>query len=130
MKVLGTRQSALDILRITQAPAKAAAALALAASLAVDSQADIAEPPGVPGRPERPRLVSHTSLKLPSLRTPAGIAALAGWAGVPAAEVESDVAGRAAYLGGLVRQGVGTPAEVRPAILAYQPGKGAGRAAP
>lgn len=76
MNVLTARQSALDILRITDAPAKAATILALDASLPLDSQTHIPEPPGVPGRPERPRLVAHTSLKPPSLRTPEGIAAL------------------------------------------------------
>ncbi|RZJ12453.1 MAG: ferritin-like domain-containing protein [Rubrivivax sp.] len=76
MNVLAARQSALDILRITDAPAKAAATLALDVEMSLDSQADIREPPDVPGRPERPRLVEHVTLKGPSLRTPAGIAAL------------------------------------------------------
>jgi uncharacterized ferritin-like protein (DUF455 family) len=58
------------------APAKAAATLALDATLPVDTEARLDEPPGIPGRPERPRLVGHITLKPPSMRTPAGIAAL------------------------------------------------------
>ncbi|MFO1225988.1 ferritin-like domain-containing protein [Roseateles sp.] len=70
------RHAALDILRITDAPVKAAATLALDASAPLDCDAAIQEPPGLPGRPERPRLVAHTSLKSPPLSTPAGVAAL------------------------------------------------------
>ncbi|MDR7334486.1 ferritin-like domain-containing protein [Roseateles asaccharophilus] len=70
------RSRALAVLLIADPIAKAAAAQALDASLPVDTLAQIAEPAGIPGRPERPRLVEHITLKPPSMRTPAGIAAL------------------------------------------------------
>ncbi|MBW8846568.1 MAG: ferritin-like domain-containing protein [Burkholderiales bacterium] len=70
------RLATLVPLLIADAPAKAAATLALDAALAVDAGAVIAEPAGIPGRPERPRLVEHIQLKPPSMRTPAGISAL------------------------------------------------------
>lgn len=70
------RLATLVPLLIADAPAKARATLALDATLPVDVQAVIAEPAGIPGRPERPRLVEHIQLKPPSMRTPAGIAAL------------------------------------------------------
>ena len=70
------RHHALALLLIGDPTAKAAAALALDAVGDVDTQALLAEPAGIPGRPERPRLVEHITLKGPSLRTPAGIAAL------------------------------------------------------
>ncbi len=70
------RLATLGPLLIADAPAKARAALALDPMLPVDATARIAEPAGIPGRPDRPRLVEHIKLKPPSLRTPAGIAAL------------------------------------------------------
>lgn len=70
------RLATLVPLLIPDAPAKAAATLALDAGLPVNIDAVIAEPAGIPGRPERPRLVEHIKLKPPSMRTPAGIAAL------------------------------------------------------
>ncbi len=70
------RLATLGPLLIANAPAKAAATVALDAALPVDTQALLAEPAGIPGRPARPRLVEHITLKPPSLRTPAGIAAL------------------------------------------------------
>jgi len=70
------RLATLIPLLIADAPAKAAATLALDATLPVDTEASLAEPAGIPGRPARPRLVEHITLKPPSLRTPAGIAAL------------------------------------------------------
>ncbi|MFG6431268.1 ferritin-like domain-containing protein [Roseateles sp. LYH14W] len=70
------RLATLAPLLIADAPAKAAATLALDASLPVDVHAAIADPGGIPGRPERPRLVEHIKLKPPSMRTPAGVAAL------------------------------------------------------
>lgn len=70
------RLATLGPLLIADAPAKAAATLALDAALPVDTGALIPEPGGIPGRPARPRLVEHITLKGPSLRTPAGIAAL------------------------------------------------------
>lgn len=70
------RLATLVPLLIADAPAKAAATLALDANLPVDVHAAIADPCGIPGRPERPCLVEHIKLKPPSMRTPAGIAAL------------------------------------------------------
>jgi uncharacterized ferritin-like protein (DUF455 family) len=70
------RQATLGPLLITDAPTKAAATLALDATRPVDTAAVIQQPAGIPGRPARPRLVEHITLKPPSMRTPAGIAAL------------------------------------------------------
>jgi uncharacterized ferritin-like protein (DUF455 family) len=70
------RLATLGPLLTADAPAKASATLALDAARPVDTAAQIAEPAGIPGRPERPRLVDHLTLKPPSMRTPAGIAAL------------------------------------------------------
>ncbi len=70
------RLATLAPLLIADAPAKAAATLALPDTLTVDTAAVLAEPAGIPGRPARPRLVEHIRLKAPSMRTPAGIAAL------------------------------------------------------
>lgn len=70
------RLATLGPLLTPDAPAKAAATLALDANAAVDIAAQIAEPAGIPGRPLRPALVGHTALASPSMRTPAGIAAL------------------------------------------------------
>jgi uncharacterized ferritin-like protein (DUF455 family) len=70
------RQATLGPLLIADAPAKAAATLALSERMPVDPHAIIGAPPGIPGRPARPRMVGHIQLKPPSLRSPAGIAAL------------------------------------------------------
>jgi uncharacterized ferritin-like protein (DUF455 family) len=70
------RLATLVPLLIANAPTKAAATLALDATLPVDTSAVIAEPAGIPGRPARPQLVEHIKLKPPSMRTPAGVAAL------------------------------------------------------
>jgi uncharacterized ferritin-like protein (DUF455 family) len=70
------RQATLGPLLITDAPTKAAATLALDATRPVDTAAVIQQPADIPGRPARPRLVEHITLKPPSMRTPAGIAAL------------------------------------------------------
>ena len=70
------RLATLGPLLTADAPTKAAATLALDAALPVDCDARIDEPGGIPGRPPRPLLVEHIRLKPPSMRTPAGIAAL------------------------------------------------------
>ena len=70
------RLATLGPLLIADAPAKAGATLALDPDLPVDAAAVIDGPAGIPGRPARPRLVEHIKLKPPSMRTPAGIAAL------------------------------------------------------
>lgn len=70
------RLASLAPLLMADAPAKARATLALDTTLPVDADAVIAEPAGIPGRPARPLLVAHIRLKPPSMRTPAGVAAL------------------------------------------------------
>lgn len=70
------RALALHILCLADPLAKAALALDLDLSAPLDPDAQLAEPAGVPGRPARPQLVEHIRLKPPSMRTPAGIAAL------------------------------------------------------
>jgi uncharacterized ferritin-like protein (DUF455 family) len=70
------RLATLGPLLVADAPAKAAATLALDSALPVDVDVVITEPAGIPGRPPRPQLVEHIKLKPPSMRTPAGIAAL------------------------------------------------------
>ncbi len=70
------RLACLGPLLLADAPAKASATLSLDVDAPVDTAAVIVEPPGIPGRPERPRRVDHITLKPPSMRTPAGIAAL------------------------------------------------------
>ncbi len=55
---------------------KAAATLALGAGLPVKADAEITEPAGIPGRPERPELVPHHQLQLRSVATLEGRAAL------------------------------------------------------
>jgi uncharacterized ferritin-like protein (DUF455 family) len=71
------RQQALHALRIAGAAEKAAAARALAADPPpVDADAELAEPPGLPGRSERPRLVAPADLPRRSPRSVQGRAAL------------------------------------------------------
>lgn len=74
--MLDLRLASLGPLLIADAADKASATLALDANLPVDTAASISEPAGIPGRPARPQLVEHITLKPPSMRTPAGIAAL------------------------------------------------------
>ncbi len=74
--MLELRLATLTPLLIADAAAKAAATLALPSDMPVDCNAEITAPAGIPGRPERPVLREHTALKPPSLRTPAGVAAL------------------------------------------------------
>ncbi|MBV8379271.1 MAG: ferritin-like domain-containing protein [Paucibacter sp.] len=70
------RRAALGPLLERDAVRKAALTRALPDDLPVDAAAELAAPPGIPGRPERPRLVAHTQLGHGSLRTPEGRAAL------------------------------------------------------
>jgi uncharacterized ferritin-like protein (DUF455 family) len=70
------RARALEILALTDPLAKAAAARMLDEAAPLDPSAVLIEPAGIPGRPARPQLVEHIKLKPPSMRTPAGIAAL------------------------------------------------------
>ncbi len=55
---------------------KAELTLALPEGMKLNTQADIADPGNIPGRPAQPVLVSHTSLKAKPLNTPEGRALL------------------------------------------------------
>lgn len=70
------RQHALDVLLDRDPGSKASRALALPSTGEFGENEHLDEPPGVPGRPERPHLVAHTSLKQRSVGTVAGRAAL------------------------------------------------------
>ncbi|MET0381801.1 MAG: ferritin-like domain-containing protein [Burkholderiaceae bacterium] len=70
------RRLSLAVLLTPDPWAKAALASQLDAALPVGADEPIAEPPGVPGRPERPPLVPHTQLKQRSVNSPDGLAAL------------------------------------------------------
>ena len=73
------RQRALDLLCVADPLAKAVQARALFAALpalALDPQARIAEPAGLPGRPAQPRLVAASDVPRRSPFTPDGRAAL------------------------------------------------------
>jgi uncharacterized ferritin-like protein (DUF455 family) len=70
------RLAVLTPLRETNAVRKAELTLALSETLEVDTQASIADPGDIPGRPAHPVLVSHTSLKAKPLNTPEGRALL------------------------------------------------------
>ncbi|HET9822805.1 MAG TPA: ferritin-like domain-containing protein [Burkholderiaceae bacterium] len=73
------RHAALDLLRLDDVAAQAAAVRALharAGGLRLDTGVSIAEPPGVPGRPARPRLVDPAALPARSPYTRTGRAAL------------------------------------------------------
>jgi uncharacterized ferritin-like protein (DUF455 family) len=70
------RERALALLLITDADTKAQRTLALDPAEPTGADALLAEPAGVPGRPDRPLLVPHTKLRRGSLATRAGHAAL------------------------------------------------------
>ena len=70
------RTSVIGPLLTRDAAAKAEAALALSLELAVDVAANIAPPAGIPGRPERPRLVLPAAIRHGSLKTVEGRAGL------------------------------------------------------
>jgi uncharacterized ferritin-like protein (DUF455 family) len=70
------RERALELLLVADADEKARRTIALDIDEPAGAQALLAEPPGVPGRPERPALVPHTKLKRGSLATRAGHGAL------------------------------------------------------
>jgi uncharacterized ferritin-like protein (DUF455 family) len=70
------RERALELLLITDADAKASRTQALDPAGPVGADTPLAEPAGVPGRPEKPPLVPHTQLKRGSLATRDGHAAL------------------------------------------------------
>jgi len=70
------RLQALQLLRCRDADAKARGVRLLDAGAEVGADAVLPDPGGIPGRPERPRLVPHTQLKSRSAHTSAGRAAL------------------------------------------------------
>ena len=70
------RQAVLGPLLEKNAVRKAELTLALPADLPVDCQAFIADPGGIPGRPLKPELVAHTSLKAKPMNTLEGRALL------------------------------------------------------
>jgi uncharacterized ferritin-like protein (DUF455 family) len=75
-EVNSLRTAVLAPLLQANAVRKAEGALALGADLAVDMEAQIEAPPGIPGRPPRPELVPHSQLEQRSLKSPEGRAAL------------------------------------------------------
>ena len=70
------RRQALQWLLCADADTKARAVRGADGQGAVGAAEALDEPPGIPGRPERPALVPHTQLKARSVHTPAGRAAL------------------------------------------------------
>jgi uncharacterized ferritin-like protein (DUF455 family) len=70
------RRQALHWLCCRDPQAKAHGVRGLDPTAAVEAGEVLAEAPGIPGRPARPRLVPHTQLKPRSAHTPAGRAAL------------------------------------------------------
>jgi len=75
--MLDLRMAALDTLRLCDRAAKVGAVARLAVDDGpVDVQRELAEPSGVPGRPQRPRLVRPAEVAQRSVATPEGRAAL------------------------------------------------------
>lgn len=74
--MLSLRTSVIGPLLTQDAVAKAQETLALNLELPVDTEADIAPPVGIPGRPAKPTLVSPKAIKKISLITTEGRAAL------------------------------------------------------
>ncbi|NYT23758.1 ferritin-like domain-containing protein [Alcaligenaceae bacterium] len=70
------RRRALDALAIRQPQGKCAAVWSMRAPADVDIQGHLAPPPGLPGRPDRPELISPASLPRRSMSTVEGRAAL------------------------------------------------------
>lgn len=70
------RQQALEVVFERDPAAKAHRASALPECGPSGAQDELVEPPGLPGRPERPQLVSHMELKQRSLKTREGHAGL------------------------------------------------------
>ena len=70
------RTSVLFPLLTQNAVAKAQAVLALSLDLPIDANAQLAEPPGIPGRPNKPLLVHAKEIKQLPLVTTEGRAAL------------------------------------------------------
>ena len=70
------RARCLELLALADPVAKARAVSALDRAGPIDCTREFAEPPGLPGRSARPPLLPHTQIKLGSLATPRGHAAL------------------------------------------------------
>lgn len=71
------RRAALELLQIREPDTKVRRTLALAwDALPVDAGEPLPEPPGLPGRPERPELVAPRQLAQRAVGTPAGRSAL------------------------------------------------------
>ncbi len=70
------RSAALALVLEADPDRKAEGARQLAPEAMVDATEALPEPPGIPGRPQRPCLVDHTRLKPRSMRSPDGRAAL------------------------------------------------------
>jgi uncharacterized ferritin-like protein (DUF455 family) len=73
------RRAALGLLLLDDVPAQAVAVRSLHArvdGLTIDAQAALDEPPGIPGRPARPRLVAPARLPRRAMHTREGRAAL------------------------------------------------------
>jgi uncharacterized ferritin-like protein (DUF455 family) len=70
------RRRALEALLIGDPVAKVAALRAIDRAGAIDADSALDEPPGLPGRPARPRLVAPSALAKRGSATPAGRAAL------------------------------------------------------
>ncbi|APW37572.1 hypothetical protein RD110_10565 [Rhodoferax koreense] len=70
------RQQCLALLRERDPDRKAAGARALDAAGHVDTHEALAEPPGIPGRPDRPELFAKLQFRKQSLHTPEGRAVL------------------------------------------------------
>lgn len=70
------RELALDVLRERDPGAKATRAAELPLCGNLGERLQLSEPPGIPGRPERPQLVPHTALKQRSLGSVEARAAL------------------------------------------------------
>ena len=74
--VASTRRLALQCLRTPDTDVKARCVRNIDPLAPAGVDEALAEPPGIPGRPPRPRLVPHTRLKTRSVHSPAGRAAL------------------------------------------------------
>ena len=70
------RQLSLAVLLAPDPWHKAALARRLDEHDGIGADEAIAEPPGIPGRPERPEMVGHTEVKQRSVKSPEGLAAL------------------------------------------------------
>jgi uncharacterized ferritin-like protein (DUF455 family) len=73
---MSARHQALRLLVCQVADAKASGTRSLDLDQTMGSEGVIAEPPGIPGRPDRPELVPHTQIRQRSMKTVEGRAAL------------------------------------------------------